>query len=241
MTWFKTWFNTPYYHILYSDRNYEEAEHFISLLTKDLALPKGNKIIDLACGKGRHSIYLNKLGYKVLGVDLSEESITHNKKFENETLKFRVHDIRDELSEKNRDAVFSLFTSFGYFDDIADDKKVFHSVYNALSKGGYFVLDFLNQQYVKNTLVEDAVIEKQGIKFNISKRIENGYVIKDIRFNDHGENHHYYEKVKLHTLESIEDIAKKQGFRRIKIHGNYHLNDFQLEKSPRCINVFIKE
>lgn len=241
MAWFKTWFNTSYYHILYSDRNYEEAESFITHLIEDITLPDNAKIIDLACGKGRHSVFLNKMGYKVLGVDLSEESIAHNKQYENETLKFRVHDIRDALPEKNIDAVFSLFTSFGYFDDIEDDKKVFRSVYNSLKNHGVFVLDFLNQKYVKNTLVEHTTIEKQGITFDIQKRIEDEHVIKDIRFEHEGESHYYFERVKLHTLEEIETIAKEQGFKKVKIYGDYHLGKFELESSPRCINVFIKE
>ena len=82
MSWFKEWFNTPYYHILYKDRDFVEAENFIRNLTQDLQLSKDAKIIDLACGKGRHSVFLQQLGYEVLGVDLSEESIEHNKQFE---------------------------------------------------------------------------------------------------------------------------------------------------------------
>ncbi len=102
MSWFKEWFNTPYYHILYKDRDFVEAENFIRNLTKDLQLSKDSKIIDLACGKGRHSVFLQQLGYEVLGVDLSEESIEHNKQFEtsaDETpkLTFKVHDMRNEL------------------------------------------------------------------------------------------------------------------------------------------------
>lgn len=241
MAWFKTWFNTPYYHILYSNRNFEEAERFISLLVNDLKIPKNSKIIDLACGKGRHSIYLNRLGYNVLGVDLSEESITHNLEFENDSLHFRVHDMRDKLTERNVDAVFNLFTSFGYFEDQNDDKKVFQSVYDSLSENGFFVLDFLNEKFVKNTLVKETTIKKQGITFNIKKRIENQHVIKDIKFEHQGENHHYFEKVKLHTLEEIEQLANENGFKKEHIFGDYHLNPFELETSPRCINIFVKK
>ena len=102
MAWFKNWFNTPYYHILYKDRDFVEAEQFISLLVKHLELKKGAKIIDLACGKGRHSIYLQHLGFDVLGLDLSEESIHHNKLLaENSGIRslinFEVHDMRNPI------------------------------------------------------------------------------------------------------------------------------------------------
>ena len=247
MSWFKEWFNTPYYHILYKDRDFVEAENFIRNLTQDLQLSKDAKIIDLACGKGRHSVFLQQLGYEVLGVDLSEESIEHNKQFEtsaDETpkLTFEVHDMRNELypnvSSEKVNAVFNLFTSFGYFDDDEDDRKVFSSVKNVLQNDGIFVLDFLNEKFVKNTLVDETTVTKDGIDFLIKKRIEEKHVIKDIFFEDKGESFHYFEKVKLHTLEEIKNIAESFGFEAVKIWGNYQLEDFERETSPRCIFQF---
>ena len=237
MSWFEDWFNTPYYHILYKNRDYKEAENFISNLTKELKLPTDSSIIDLACGKGRHSVFLNQLGFEVLGVDLSEESILHNKQLE-----FKVHDMRNELypeiSEEKVNAVFNLFTSFGYFDDEEDDRKVFQSVKNVLKEGGIFILDFLNEGFVKNTLVAETTINKGEIDFKIKKRIENNYVIKDIYFQDKGQDFHYFEKVKLSTLEQIETLAASCGFEVQKIWGNYNLEDFDRETSPRCIFEF---
>lgn len=249
MAWFETWFDTPYYHILYKDRDFREAEHFISLLINDLKIKKDTTIIDLACGKGRHSVYLHKLGYNVLGLDLSKESILQNKKFETDDaaehfLKFAVHDMRNEIypevSAEKVDAVFNLFTSFGYFDDETEDKKIFRSVANALKDDGYFVLDFLNANWVKNTLVPEEEIIKDGIVFQISKKIENQFVIKDIRFHHEGKDFHFFEKVKLHTLESIGNYAKEFGLERVKIYGDYNLGTFDPENSSRCINVFKK-
>ena len=242
MAWFETWFDTPYYHILYKDRDFAEAENFISLLVKDLQLSENSSIIDLACGKGRHSVFLNQLGYKVLGVDLSKESIFHNKKFENSDLKFEIHDMRNPLfpnvSKEKVDAVFNLFTSFGYFESESDDKKVFASVRDVLKKGGYFVLDFLNEQWVKNTLVEDYHNVKEGIDFHIKKKIENQHIIKDIYFKDKGKDFHFFEKVKLHTLKEIGKYGEEFGFERVKIYGDYNLGAFDEQHSPRCINVF---
>lgn len=247
MSWFKEWFNTPYYHILYKDRDFVEAENFIRNLIQDLQLSKDSKIIDLACGKGRHSVFLQQLGYEVLGVDLSEESIEHNKQFETSStespkLTFKVHDMRNELypnvSSEKVNAVFNLFTSFGYFDDDEDDRKVFSSVKNVLQNDGIFVLDFLNEKFVKNTLVDETTVTKDGIDFLIKKRIEEKHVIKDIFFEDKGEPFHYFEKVKLHTLEEIKNIAEGFGFEAVKIWGNYQLEDFERETSPRCIFQF---
>ena len=245
MAWFETWFDTPYYHILYKDRDFAEAENFITLLINYLNISKDSKIIDLACGKGRHSVFLNKMGYQVLGLDLSHQSIEHNKQFENSGLKFEVHDMRNEIypriSSEKVAAVFNLFTSFGYFADENDDKKVFQSISNVLVENGYFVLDFLNAKWVENTLNKEETTTKEGIDFTIRKKIENQHIIKDINFSDQGKDYHFFEKVKLHTLEEISNYAEEFGFERVQIFGDYHLNEFDVENSPRCINVFKKK
>lgn len=240
MAWFETWFNTPYYHILYKDRDFKEAENFILKLTQELQLPERSKIIDLACGKGRHSLYLNKLGFDVLGLDLSEESIGHNKKYENDSLRCAVHDMRDPISGPPVDAIFNLFTSFGFFEDPEDDRRVFQSVSQALKPGGYFVLDFLNAGHVKNTLVAESVENKGDIAFRISRRIEDDFVVKDIRFEDEGRDFHYFEKVKLHTTEEMEQYGNETNLELIKVWGDYQLSDFDENISPRCINLFRK-
>ena len=245
MAWFETWFDTPYYHILYNDRDFTEAENFITLLVNYLKINPPSKIIDLACGKGRHSVFLNKMGFQVLGLDLSKKSIEHNQEFENLTLKFNVHDMRNEIipqiSAVKVDAVFNLFTSFGYFEDPLDDQKVFKSISNVLIEEGYFVLDFLNSKWVENTLVPEEKICKGGIYFHVKKKIEDQHVIKDITFTHEGKEFHFFEKVKLHTLEEINDYANQFGFERTEIFGDYKLNNFDVELSPRCINVFQKK
>ncbi|MEG2077408.1 class I SAM-dependent methyltransferase [Chryseobacterium sp.] len=241
MEWFESWFDTPYYHILYSNRDYTEAENFITQLTAELQLPKNSEIIDLACGKGRHSVFLNKLGYKVLGLDLSKKSIEHNQQFENENLQFKVHDMRDMVAHSKVDAVFNLFTSFGYFDSQDDDRKVFKSVSDVLKSDGFFVLDYLNENYVRKTIVSDAEIQRGGIDFTISKKIEDQHIVKDIKFSADGQDFNFFEKVKLHTPDSIQKYAEDNGFERVKIWGDYQLNDFDAEVSPRCINLFKKK
>lgn len=241
MEWFESWFDTPYYHMLYSNRDYTEAENFITKLTADLQLEPDSKIIDLACGKGRHSVFLNKLGYDVLGLDLSRQSIEFDKQFENDSLAFGVHDMRNPIDAEPVDAVFNLFTSFGYFDQESDDKKVFSSVCNALKPRGFFVLDYLNEQFVRKNIVPESTIARGDIEFKITKRIEGRHVIKDIRFEDKGKPYHFFEKVKLHTLEAINSYAQEVGFERIKIWGDYQLNIFDKENSPRCINLFKKK
>lgn len=92
--WFTSWFDTDFYHILYKDRDEQEAKFFMDNLTQYLNLPEDARILDLPCGRGRHSVYLNELGYNVVGADLSANSIAFARKFENENLKFTQFDMR---------------------------------------------------------------------------------------------------------------------------------------------------
>ena len=85
MSWFVNWFDSPYYHTLYKNRDEKEAQVFIDNLVHHLQIKKGSKLIDIACGKGRHATYFNSLGLDVVGVDLSPNSIASAKKNENNT------------------------------------------------------------------------------------------------------------------------------------------------------------
>ena len=240
MLLFESWFDTPYYHLLYNNRDYTEAENFITKLTQELQLPESSKIIDLACGKGRHSVFLNKLGYNVLGLDLSQQSIEFDNQFENENLAFKVHDMRNPIDSEPVNAVFNLFTSFGYFETEEEDKSVFRSVADVLKKDGYFVLDFLNAEFVKNGIIPQSSVTKENIYFNIKKHIENDYVVKEIDFEDKGQKFHFFERVKLTPPDKILQYADEFGFELVKRWGDYQLNDFDESQSQRCINLFRK-
>ena len=131
--WFASWFDSPYYHILYKDRGYDEAQLFMDNLTQYLNLPEQATIMDLACGKGRHSVYLNTLGYNVTWLDLSENSINYAKQFENDSLNFNVHDMSLPYTSQF-DAVLNLFTSFGYFEQESDNLETIKAIKSNLSQ-----------------------------------------------------------------------------------------------------------
>lgn len=234
--WFTDWFNTPYYHILYKDRNDTEAQLFMKNITTFLALPKTNHILDLPCGKGRHSVFLNSLGYKVTGGDLSENSIKSAKLHENETLKFNVHDMRKSFSKKY-DAVFNLFTSFGYFEDDSEDLLILQNIKNGLTKNGVFVFDFLNAAFVKENLVTEETKIVDTINFNIKREIKDGFILKNISFLADGKKHAYTERVKYLDLEKMTAYLEKVGFKIENTFGDYKLNKFDTTTSNRLIIV----
>lgn len=236
-SWFESWFDTPYYHILYKDRDYAEAQLFMDNITNYLNLPEEAKILDLACGKGRHSIYLNQLGYDVTGADLSENSIAEAKKSENEKLHFVVHDMRKPCNEKY-DAILNLFTSFGYFENDSDNLKTLKAIKDSLTEFGFAVIDFMNVHQVMNNLVPEEVKTVDGIDFNIKRFHLDGYIHKEIDFEDKGEKFHFTEKVRALTLEDFENLMEEAGIYLLDIFGDYKLKKFHKNESERLIMIF---
>ena len=235
--WYSSWFDTPYYHILYKERNYREAQVFMDNLTHYLNLPEKATVLDLACGKGRHSIYLNQLGFTVLGADLSENSIAEANKNANETLHFKVHDMREPFEEKF-DAIFNLFTSFGYFENDDDNLTTLKAIKESLSEYGFAVIDFMNVVQVIETMVPEEIKTMEGIDFHIKRYLKENHIYKEIDFEDQGQKFHFTEKVKALTLKDFEDLMEEAGIYLLDIFGDYKLKKFHKTESERLIMIF---
>jgi 2-polyprenyl-3-methyl-5-hydroxy-6-metoxy-1,4-benzoquinol methylase len=236
-SWFKDWFDTKYYHMLYQHRDEQEAVHFIKTLTQFLNLKNHSEILDLACGKGRHSITLNKLGYEVLGADLSENSINSAKLFEKDGLAFIVQDMREIIPNKTFDAVLNLFTSFGYFDDTSDNEKVIHSVFEMLKPNGIFVIDFMNVQRALNQMIANETKIANGISFELKRSFTGTHIIKEIAFEDEGQSYTYQEKVQALKKQDFESLLNNNGFSLIDSFGDYGLYAYDENLSDRLILI----
>ena len=210
---------------------------FTRELMEFIKLPVKSKILDLACGKGRHSIYLNKMGYHVTGVDISTKNIKKANEHKNENLKFKIHDMRKPLNQKF-DLIVNLFTSFGYFDNFDDNLKTLDSIKSNLKEDGLGVIDFLNINYIKNNLVHKNIEEIDGIKFYLSRFIKDGFLTKDIRFKHELKEYNFQEKVRSLNLDDFKSMFKQSKIEILHIFGDYKLNDFDINNSKRLIFIF---
>ena len=235
--WFASWFDTPYYHILYKDRDEEEAEFFMDNLVHYLNLPEDAKILDLACGKGRHAFHLNQLGFDVTGADLSANSIAEAKEMATGSLHFQVHDMREQFDEKF-DAIFNLFTSFGYFEDDNDNLKTLTAMRDSLTETGFAVIDFMNVNYVIANLVPEEVKTVDNIDFHIKRYVKDGHIFKEIDFEDQGQKFHFTERVQALTLENFESMMEEAGIYLLDIFGDHKLRKFHKTESERLIMIF---
>lgn len=235
--WYATWFDTPYYHLLYKNRNQMEAGSFIENLLQHLKPSKEALFLDVACGKGRHSKHIHQLGYNIHGIDLSEKSIKEASIFNNERLHFEQHDMREVYRSNYFDYAVNLFTSFGYFDDVSDNQKAMDAMAKNLKKDGILVIDFMNAKKVCLNLVEKEMKSVDYIDFYIERKIKSGFIQKDIQFTDKGKKHHFQEKVQALTLNDFSNLLQKAGLKIIDLWGNYEKNDFDVLKSNRLIII----
>lgn len=240
--WYAEWFDTTYYHLLYQNRNDEEAEFFLSNIQKILHLNEGLNIWDMACGKGRHVNYLSKLGMRACGTDLSKNSISLAiENFKNGNSEFFVHDMRSAFRINYFDVVLNVFTSLGYFEKRRDDERVFISAAQSLKQGGKFVVDFLNANKVINGLIKEESKKINDIQFHINRKVENDCIIKSISVSDNGKTMEFAERVKAYRLEDFMSFATLAGLELKEIFGNYTLDTYNENSSDRLILIFNKK
>lgn len=235
--WFQNWFNSPYYHILYKKRDDEEAELFIDNLCSFLKPKADAKMLDIACGRGRHAIYLNKKDFEVTGIDLSFSSIKFAQQFENKNLHFFVQDMRRPFYIRYFDYAFNIFTSFGYFETDADHIKALKSFNKALKPDGILVFDYMNSQKIINHLVTKEVKQVDGIEFHISRQVIDGKIVKTIDFEHRNKQFAFKEEVKDFKTSDFKRLFAAAGFDIAHTFGDYELNPFNINHSNRLIFI----
>ena len=242
--WYAEWFNSPYYEILYKERNDEEAQFFMSNLIKHLALKVDTDyILDVACGTGRHTSYLHSQGFTVHGIDLSERNIAKAKKLNTESkrLQFAVCDMRKTYKAGFFSVVMNLFTSFGYFENPEDNQNALTAMASNLSENGKLVLDYFNPDRVIKSLVPNEIKNVEGITFYINRKFINSAIYKSISFTAEGKDYQFVEKVSTFSIPAFRAMFEKAGLEIVDTVGDYAMNDFDGENSPRLIFIAQKK
>jgi len=241
--WFKDWFASQDYLDVYRHRNDNDAQTFLRTILNLVDIPQNAKVLDAACGAGRHSEILVKLYYNVVGFDLSMTLLKIAlKKFKSLNCpgNFFRSDIRKVCLKSKFDLILLLFTSFGYFEDDEDNFLFPRTAFNLLNENGYFVLDFFNSKYVKDNLIpksEKIIGNKQIVENRI---IEDDRVKKKILIKTGDDEREFSESVKLYGKKFILDKLSEIGFHVYKILGDYEGNEFDEDKSARLILILSK-
>lgn len=237
--WFKDWFNSPYYHQLYFKRDECEAAAFIDKLIDHLKPAAASLMLDIACGRGRHSRMLAAKGFNVTGIDLSTDSIKEAKKYECENLQFFLHDMRLPFWINYFDYAFNFFTSFGYFKTRREHDNAIRTIAQSLQTNGIFVIDYLNAHYAEDHFVHKSDIEIDDVTYLITKWFDETHFYKKIVVEDEALKSPltYQETVAKFSLGDFTEMLSYQQLQIQEVFGDYSFNDYHVKNSPRMIII----
>lgn len=196
-------------------------------------------MLDVACGKGRHSIQLAEKGFEVTGIDLSEESIAEALQFERNNLHFYKHDMRQLFWINYFDYAFNFFTSFGYFQSPRENDSAIRTISHSLRRQGTLVMDYLNVHYAEDHTIHHSEKNVEGVNFVLTKWFDEQFFYKKIEVEDEQleEPLIFTEKVAKFSLGDFNDMFAFQGLQIKEVFGSYSFEPYHIKNSPRLIMI----
>ncbi|MBN6186110.1 class I SAM-dependent methyltransferase [Aneurinibacillus sp. BA2021] len=224
--WFVRSFQEDY-STLYQHRDEASARQEVDNLLSRLPLPKSGRVLDFCCGDGRHSRALARHGYEVVGFDLSDYLLAEaRKKTQEENITYYRYDMRDIPFESEFDVLFNLFTSFGYFEEDTENEKVLQRMSQALKPAGHLVIDYLNPLYIEEHLVPESTRDLEGKHIVERRKIEDGFVIKEINITEGKTTRQFFERVRLYQRADMEAMLQRAGIDVKEVYGDYDFRPY---------------
>jgi len=243
--WFKKSFGDDY-KIVYRHRSWENAAREISAMMAWINIHTCSSVLDVGCGMGRHALALQKLGYKVTGLDLSEVLLSDARSMDSEgNVDWVIGDMRClPFADETFEAAVNWFTSFGYFDDFEDNMQVLQEMKRVLKPEGRFLIDYLNPAFLVQNLVPESerVDEPTGLRILEKRTIDEDFVVKKIEVKPsaaqvgiHVASRNYVERVRLIGLEKFEEMLQEADLLLEKVYGDYDGSAYAADHSRRLI------
>jgi SAM-dependent methyltransferase len=211
--------------ILFNQKRLGDTAGEVDQIIKLSDIRKGAKVLDLCCGIGRHSLELAQRGFKVVGVDLTEEYLAKARrraKAEGLNIQFIRSDMSRFCLLDSFDTAINMFTAFGYFENPEDDRHVLTNVYRSLRKGGTLLIDFIGKEVIARIFREREWYEENGVIILQEHKarqdwswIDNRWIIlkngkqKEIRFGH-----------RIYSAAEITALLKDCGFKSVSIYGD---------------------
>lgn len=216
--WFEEWFGEEYLR-LYPHRDDADAERVVSLLTYELPWRRGWRVLDVACGAGRHLVALERAGAVPTGFDLSAVLLRRARQATRRPL-VRADMRALPFRTGSMDLTVNLFTSFGYFATDEEHADAIGQMLGTVRPGGWFVIDFLNAAHVRAALVPTETTALGQIRAEIRREIsEDGrFVYKTITLDD---GRTFEERVRLLGSAELEAMIIAYGARVVGRFGDY--------------------
>ncbi len=219
------WFWETFGPTMFGQKRWEDAPKEVDELILLLGIKSGSVILDLCCGQGRHSLELARRGFRVTGVDRTTSYLSEAKKrakADGLHIEFIEEDMRKFSRAEGFDVVINMFTAFGYFEDLAEDKRVLSNIFSSLRKGGKLIIDVMGKEILARIFCERDwqeqdeffVLQERKVSQNWS-RMENRWILL--------KNGRQYETKFSHRLYSATELLgllTDSGFSCINIYGD---------------------
>jgi SAM-dependent methyltransferase len=210
--------------VIFTNERMQLAKQEVDQILLLLQLQPGSSICDLCCGVGRHSLELARRGFQVTGVDRTPRYLQQAKRkasAERLDIQFVEHDMRRFCRPDSFDAVINMFTSFGYFEDLADDRAVLENVHKSLKSNGKLLIDLMGKEVLARIFLErdwrqegDATVLWERKASSDWSSIECLWtLLRDGKRHEYRFAHRVYSAVELRTL--LNDC----GFGRVDVYG----------------------
>jgi SAM-dependent methyltransferase len=231
--WFEEWFGEEYLQ-LYPHRDFAEAERAVALILNCVGFTPGWRVLDVACGAGRHSRAFEAAGARCFGLDLSAALLRVARGVTTAPL-VRADMRALPIRPVSMDLTVNLFTSFGYFDDDAEHAMALSEMVATVRPQGGFVIDFLNAQAVRHRLVPRETQHLNGSEVVVERSVsrDGRYVCKTIQ---PAGGRRYAERVRLFGADEIEAMLGAAGVAVQHRFGDYDASPL-LPASPRTILI----
>jgi len=216
--WFEHWFNEDYL-ALYPHRDEADAERLVDLIRRTVPWRDGLRVLDVACGPGRHARALEAAGACCTGVDLSAVLLARARGATDAAL-VRA-DLRAlPIRAGSMDLTVNLFTSFGYFESDAAHAAALAEMAATVRPGGWFVLDFLHASQVRAHLIERDGVPAADVAVRVSRHLsaDGRFVSKTIETAD---GRRFQERVRLFEPAELDRMLADAGVRPVYRFGDY--------------------
>jgi SAM-dependent methyltransferase len=231
--WFEEWFGEEYLRV-YPHRDDPEAEQAVSLITRAVPFQPGWRVLDVACGAGRHARAFEAAGARCTGVDLSATLLRAARQVTGAPL-VRADMRQLPIRPGAMDLTVNLFTSFGYFEQDAEHTAALGEMISTVRPGGWFVIDFLNPEAVRRQLVPEETMALPGLTVQISRSVspDGRYVCKTIRTPS---GKRFRERVRLFDAAHMSSMLEQGGVTVRKQFGDYDAAPLSVQ-APRTILI----
>ena len=246
--WYEEFFAEDYVKAYRGRLTEERTAHEVAFVEQALELKSGQRVLDLCCGHGRHSLLLVRHGLHVTGQDLNEaflEQAKQRAQDEGLSLEVVVSDMRQIPFEGHFDAVINMFTSFGYLESEDEDMQVLQQVAKALKPGGRLLLDMLNREWVVSNYVQNEWREdEEGVVYLEHREIDlvtsRNHVTFTIVFPDGTRRSSAGHHVRLYTLTETIRMLERAGLAFQQVYGGFEGEPYSVA-TRRMIIKALKE